>query len=614
MAVDLSSEPITETEVEDFCAEMMKRLDIQRRNEHFCDVIVEVGSGDDQARLKAHRIVLCAASPFFYNALNSDMKEKKEGVIRLKETSKAVMEEVLEYLYTGYVYINEQNAHDLMAVADYFIIPSLKILSGKVIQQTLSLSNCIVAYLSAMKYRCEELQKEARDFIQSNFVTVAKTEVFVNLSSKEVEEWISSDDIIVEGEEDIFEVVMKWIEKSESRKQSLPDLLRHVRFIYIKRDFLFNVILSNPLVKDNLECSNLVLDAMKLAFNGTDVCYFAQPPRNCLKTHEDAIVACGSSNETICFIPSKNKWYKLADMGFRRPLVSQGMSSCHGNLYFIGGSGYSNCPAECYYPSINTWTPFKSFNQELRLTSVATFQGALYVIGGMDKDDRKVNTVQEYNPDTSLWREVVPLSIARNGVCAVADRNSLYAIGGFSDSGKVDIVERFDPTEKVWSRTASTHNKRGDASGATVNQKIFIFGGLDGEVPVPLSCEVYDPAVNAWQVIESAVSLRNGFSSAVSFKGKIFVCGQFGGNYSEKYSLQMYDVNRNEWHSCKDIPLSSEKWSISCLRMPREVLDTCGELGVSMLSSPSISFSFGGVPANSHIGFRGLQATRRRRR
>ena len=37
---------------ETFCVEMMKRLKIQRRNEHLCDVILEVGSGDHQARLK----------------------------------------------------------------------------------------------------------------------------------------------------------------------------------------------------------------------------------------------------------------------------------------------------------------------------------------------------------------------------------------------------------------------------------------------------------------------------------------------------------------------------------------------------------------------------------
>ena len=80
----------------------------------------------DKARLKAHRIVLCASSPFFYNALNSDMKENKERVIRLEETSKAVTEEVLEYLYTGHLDINEHNAFDLLAAADYFLIPILK--------------------------------------------------------------------------------------------------------------------------------------------------------------------------------------------------------------------------------------------------------------------------------------------------------------------------------------------------------------------------------------------------------------------------------------------------------------------------------------------------------
>ena len=98
MMDSLSWEPIEKTDMQQFWVEMMKRLDLQRRSNHFCDVVLEVGSGDDQARLKAHRIVLCAASPFFYNALNNDMKEKKEGVIRLENTSKAVMEELLDYL------------------------------------------------------------------------------------------------------------------------------------------------------------------------------------------------------------------------------------------------------------------------------------------------------------------------------------------------------------------------------------------------------------------------------------------------------------------------------------------------------------------------------------
>ena len=170
-------EPVTEVDSQQFCVEIMKRLDIQRRNEHLCDVILEVG--EDQARLKAHRNVLCAASPFFYNALNTEMKEKEEGVIRLKDTSKALMERVLEYFYTGHVDISDNNAFELMAVADYFLITSLKVLSSKFIQETLCASNSIMAYYSSVKYQCSDLREAAKSFILANFMAVSNPMTFL---------------------------------------------------------------------------------------------------------------------------------------------------------------------------------------------------------------------------------------------------------------------------------------------------------------------------------------------------------------------------------------------------------------------------------------------------
>ncbi|XP_078370271.1 kelch-like protein 11 [Oculina patagonica] len=377
MLVDLSSEPITETNKEKVCVEMMKRLDIQRRNEQFCDVILEVGSAsaDDQARLKAHRIVLCAASPFFYNALNSDMKEKKEGLIRLEETNKAVMEEVLEYLYTGHVDINEHNAFDLLQIADFLVVPGLKELSSKFISQALTLLNslthslpiyCVDVYYFAEKYQCHELQKSARDFTFANFVDVTQSIDFLNLSVTQVEEWISSDDITVKAEEDVFQVIVKWMEKAESRQhQSFFELFRHVRLVYVSRNYVFDVILPHPLVKDSATCTGLVHDAMKELSYGSEECYFVQPPRRCLKTHEDAIIACGKNNRrTWCYIPSENKWYKMAKM---TETLTKGlpqasaMSTCHGKLYGTGVNDAGDCTVERYDPSVNSWALVKSF-------------------------------------------------------------------------------------------------------------------------------------------------------------------------------------------------------------------------------------------------------------
>ncbi|KAL9972436.1 hypothetical protein ACROYT_G018736 [Oculina patagonica] len=516
--MDSILEPITETDEQKFCVEMMKRLAAQRRNDHFCDVILEVGSGDDQARLKAHRIVLCAASPFFYNALNSDMKEKKEGVIRLKETSKAVMEEVLEYLYTGHVDINEHNAFDLLATADYFIIPSLKALCSEVILQALSFSNCITAYYLAVKYGCKELMKHARDFILANFVAVAETEDFLNLSSKQVEEWIS--------------------------------------------------------IMNDLDCSKLASDAMKMVFSGEEDCYFAQSPRNCLKTHEDAIVACAVKT-TLCYIPSESKWYQLADMLSTVKFSGQCYSSCHGKLYRVGGNtnGYT---AERYDPLVNSWFPLKSFQQTIKFCAVTTFQGFVYVIGGVSEEDIPLSTVQRYNPDTNLWQAMPSLSSPRSSVCAVADENHLYAIGGKSEGASVDIAERFDPKEKSWSRIASTLEKRRGAGGAAVNQKVFVFGGLKDEAPDAKACEMYDPTTNTWSVITSVVALQ-GSASAVSFKGKVFVYGEFKeGESRGKLLLQVFDTVSNEWTPFTIDGLQAlGKLKISSLRIPREVLDTC---------------------------------------
>ena len=250
-------EPIAGTEEHTFRTEMMKRLDIQRRKELFCDVILDVGSGDDHACLKAHRNVLCAASPFFFSALNIDMKENKEGVIRLKETPKNVMEEILVYLYTGYIEVTKENAYQLFAQADYFLIESLKALSSKVIFQTVDISNCIMAYYFAMKYQWQDLQNEARHFIRANFVEVTGTEDFLNLSSKEIEEWISSDKIAIKEEEEVFQVIVKWMENRNREDLDFLQLLRHVRCIYLSRSYAFSVVLQHPLVKASTACTDL---------------------------------------------------------------------------------------------------------------------------------------------------------------------------------------------------------------------------------------------------------------------------------------------------------------------------------------------------------------------
>ena len=202
-----------------------------------------------------------------------------------------------------------------------------------------------------------------------------------------------------------------------------------------------------------------------------------------------------------------------------RYFVSQPISVCQGKVFFIGGTydnDTSGCPAERYDPLINTWSPLESFKQRVKFCTVVTFQGVLYVMGGVEQtEDKFLSTVQRYNPDTNLWQVVSSLSSPRSSVCAVATRSYLYAIGGVSDVRYVNTVERYDPTLE----------KRVSAGGAAVNEKLFVFGGLKSEDYLHSSfCEMYDPVTDMWSNIANIVTAKGNFVSAVCLKLRKHFC------------------------------------------------------------------------------------------
>ena len=571
---DSSWEPIKETDKQQFCVEIMKRLDIQRKKGQFCDVVLEVCNGEDQARFNAHRVVLSAASPFFYSALNSDMKESKEGLIRLEDTSKIAIEQLLDYLYTGHVDVTEHNAFDLLKIADFLVIPSLKEVSSKVIIQTLSSSNCLMVYYLAVNYRCIELQEKARDFIYANFTRVVEHEDFLNLTVSEVEEWISSDEIKVRGEEDVFQAIVKWADQNgDGEREKFLKLFRHVRPIYLSRNYVLNDILPHALVTNDKACTDFVLDAVKDVSSGSEECFFAQAPRNCLKTTEDCLVVSGDT-KTLCYVPYENKWYQMAD---KAGGSFHSASAYHGKVYINHGTGVDYA-IERFDPAANSWSPLMSYSGEMSHFSAAVvyFQGSLYVIGGRKRGE-VANCVHKYNADTNLWQEVAPMNVSRSSLRAVADKDNIYAIGGKVDNQNLlDVVERFDSKMNSWCRVASMLEKKSLPCVAILNARVFLFGGFTSFSPphVCSSIEMYDPTSNLWTAIQG-ISAPTCFFSATSFKGSVYVIGRQTQESSVSLSLLIYDVEKNEWKHCASVPPISVPMSLAPLRIPRDILNTC---------------------------------------
>ena len=554
-------QPISDAEQAAFCVELARRLNMLRTQDHLCDITLMT---QDDKEFKAHRNVLSAASPFFCKLLQSDMKENREGIVRFEEISGAVMEDVLEFIYTGSVEVNQENSEDLIAAANYFLIPGLKTVSGRFIERQMSESNCISTFYFAEMYQCDELIINTRKFIQANFASVAEMDEFLNLEAKEVERWISSDEISVAVEADVFKIVLKWIKQKKSeRRASFEQLFGHVRLSSLSRDVLFDVV-TNELVRENSGCFKLISDAVMLT---TFPCEgdLLHSPRKGLETR--AIVACGGKY-TFCYLPEKDEWKRLAD-GLSERSHRTKMLSYRDELYAFPFDG----KGERYDPVVNGWCTLDL--STAWSTKVAVVRGEIYAIE-VDTSMKK-STVKRFDVERCSWQTVLSSHEGcRDNSCVVAAGNHLYVCGGKLGRESCSKAERFDTVENKWEEIANMQQERQCAFGVATEGKIFLAGGREEFLWWSRkSCEMHNISTNEWQLIGSLNAVHS-MGSMVCLKGALYV---LGGARDDHLNVECYDPSEDKWIKKTTIPVkmiskdNSNTFKGCVLKLSKGVLD-----------------------------------------
>ena len=537
-------QPISAAEQEPFCVELMKRLNIQRKRDYLCDITLVT---NDDIELKAHRNVLSAVSPFFCKLLESDMKENREGIIRFEEISGCVMEDVLEFIYTGTVEVTQENAKELIAAGNYLMIPSLKTVSGRFLQGEMSNTNCISTFYFAEKYDCVELIRNSRKFVHEHFAPVGEMDEFLSLEAKEVAVWISSDEIAVEAEAGVFKIILKWVEHSKSeRKAAFEELFRHVRLSFLSRDCLEDVV-TNELVRENFACVKLIMDAtVKMATFASEE-DLPRSPRKGLETR--VILACGGEF-TFCYLPEEDHWKRLPDGSTERNQKTQ-MLTFRDQLYTF--KEFSK--AEKYDPVFDGWSKSDLRDVSADSAIVTVVKGDMYAIE-VNKPVGK-STIKRYDVERCTWQTVVESSQGcRNGSCVIAGGSYLYVLGGSApgNAGYVSKAERFSTGVNQWEEIADMRQGRFGAFGEATEGKIFVAGGLKQDGKVSKRCEMYNVSTNEWQYIGSLNHFRV-YGSMVCLKGTLYVLGGTKNARDSLLAVESYDLTKDEWIKKTTIPV-----------------------------------------------------------
>ena len=556
LAESLSADPFKHRE------ELLERLDILRNNDIFCDVTIAVKGKE----FKAHRAVLAAASPFFLTLLTSDMKEGNEKLIKveLEEATESVMEDALEYLYTGNVTVVEGRAHNLIATANFLLLPSLKTMAANVLKDTLTRENCVFNYYFAEKYDCVELKDKCREVINTNFSVVMETEDFLKLDQKQVMEWVSNDDVVVNEEENIFKGIVRWVSHNKSEREGdFPELLHQVRLPFLSRDFLLDELLKDELItKDPGFCSNFVINAMKVVLSSSDS---PQQPRKCQETHIDGIFICGGKR-ALCYFPQKDMWCCLADSPFQ-DYEGHSLVEYKSNIYVADGEtrrlGESHV-FEFYSPLKNSWGTAQRNDDITDFTCLTVLKGDMYAI--CFANFPKKGRICRYDSEKNCWQDMDAPPCLQDRACVVADEQFLYIIGGTLDWGAsaVCTTNRFDPINNELEELADINWARYNASGAAMNGKVFIAGGQSSGKTIVRSTEAFDPSSNEWQCVND-LALPHFNANMVCFEGMLFVLG--GTTYTKSdgitrtLTVEMFDPGINEWEVKSSIPVESLEMS-----------------------------------------------------
>ena len=560
----LDLEPISEAEQSSFCVEMMKRLNMQRRQNYLCNITLVAKEGNE---FKAHKNVISAASPFFSKLLNSDMREKEEGVIRFEEISESILGVIVKFIYTGSIEVNRKNAKNLIIAADYLLLESLKVIAGRFLEKQMSKYNCISTLHFAEKYRCQELVLRSTNFIQDNFTSVAMSDEFLNLDAEEVEKWISSENILVAAEEDVFRIIVNWVEQNKGeRKDKFEQLFRHVRLVMLSRDSLLSDVVTNELVTEHFS-------------------FLSCASRRRLQT--EAIVVRGGK-KTYCYLPEKDEWKRLADgISEDRDHTTQ-IIKFRDQLYSFPRR--RNAETERYDPAFNSWTTLKLPlpNDTFSLAVVNGQIHAIYMYRQLRREAdpgphfhrhsrRYELMIKRYNVELCTWETLLSSqeSHYQNDSCIVAFGNCLYILGG----GCSNKASRFDTAESKWEKIASMPISELSPCGVATQEKIFVTSARGQR------CEVYQVSTNEWHTIPSLNFTRVFSRSLVCLNETVYVVGVAEKNSSQPAEIVVnsYDPKLNKWIQKTSIPINKssdeETYSFQCSTL---------ELSKGLLTKPKI--------------------------
>lgn len=538
-----------------------------QQDEILCDVVIQVG----RKTAKCHRAVLASCSPYFLAMFTSPLRERQQDVIRIGDIDEMILEHLIKFAYTARVELNSSNVQSLLHAASVLQLDDLVCACCEFMKLHLHPSNCIGIRQFVDRHGLVRFVKLVDVFTRRNFREVIPCDDFNTITASHLQDLISSSDLCVNSEIEVYEVVMHWVKHDvEKRKDILHSLLSYVRLPLIPVPYLQSDIETNDIIRSSLKCQYLINQAKDyhLWQAGLLPKVHVSNDYNKPRSSYAGMLFCvgGRANEgepfasIECYSWFHDTWLQLADMSTKRRHV--GCISVNGKILAVGGyNGQEHLSsAEIFQPLKNEWNICASMCTPRRGLGLCLVGGAVYAVGGLD-DRTFFSTVERYDVASDIWSTVASMNIPRGGVAVVEFRGLMYALGGNDGPRSVSSCEVYDPHLDKWMFISPMSHTRSGAGAAVVDGFIYVVGGFHKNIPLN-SVEKYDAASNTWVSVPPMNCCRGGVGVA-ALAGKIYAVGGYN-DMSYLNTVEVYDPELDRWEFASNITESRAGAGVAC--------------------------------------------------
>lgn len=132
-----------------------------------------------------------------------------------------------------------------------------------IFQKQLHATNCIGISRFSDQHACHDLYKAAQKFISHHFEELSDNEEFCLLEHNELADILKKDELVVAGEESVFDALHSWVNYDPNKRQGyMAKLLHCIRLPLMTLKYLRHLHDSNPFIQQSSSCQDQVKKAL----------------------------------------------------------------------------------------------------------------------------------------------------------------------------------------------------------------------------------------------------------------------------------------------------------------------------------------------------------------